>query len=644
MSNKRHPPSPRRSRRDNSPFAIHHDIDQTVNEACLKADELFEDVLPRRDAMVNALSPTKPNAARHELPPSLCSQQEPQGPQTPRHRDAPSKRNPATPRHRVRVGGPPLTPRTPRTPQHSTCSAVDLRSVYHDAKRCLFDSEDNAGNAGQLVGRTSERAELQAFLSARIATTSGGALYVSGPPGTGKSAMISQVTRDMSLPSTLRHCHLNCMSVKSAADVYNTLLSELGVSDNMFDACAKDTLAGAVLDSQSHDQYLVVLDEIDALLDMDVEVLYNMFEWSLRANSRLILVGIANALDLTDRFLPNLRARGHKPQLLPFLPYTATDISSILTFKLRSLLPTDGTMPDSFTPVLMPPAIQLISKKVAAQTGDLRKAFDISQKVIALIEAETKAHMAQQQQDMSPSKAPLGENANLSSPRSTPSTPTKQPKLANASMSSLTATTAPRAAISHVVRVTSASFSNGTKERLLGLNLQQKAVLTSLAALEQHDQRNGPDSDVHDVLSQSRTGLLPSPSATPSKKRARMTARTPTKHDSRSAPKLRIVFGAYSTLCTRENSLSALSYGEFRDVVCNLETMGLVTAADGKEGSFVQPSTPKRRGRSTGGITATKMDEKRVHGTAGVDELKASLESAGAVKAMLMRMLEGRDL
>ena len=36
----------------------------------------------------------------------------------------------------------------------------------------------------------------------------------------------------------------------------------------------------------------------------DPEVLYKVFNWISMDNSRLLLVGIANSLDLTDRVLP----------------------------------------------------------------------------------------------------------------------------------------------------------------------------------------------------------------------------------------------------------------------------------------------------------------------------------------------------
>ena len=50
--------------------------------------------------------------------------------------------------------------------------------------------------------------------------------------------------------------------------------------------------------------WVVVLDELDYLRSRKQEVLYNMFEWPNRANSHLIVIGIANTIDLIQRYLP----------------------------------------------------------------------------------------------------------------------------------------------------------------------------------------------------------------------------------------------------------------------------------------------------------------------------------------------------
>lgn len=55
-----------------------------------------------------------------------------------------------------------------------------------------------------------------------------------------------------------------------------------------------------------------MLDEIDQLVQKDPTVLYQLFEWPSLADSKLILIGIANALDMTERLLPRLRSKGRK--------------------------------------------------------------------------------------------------------------------------------------------------------------------------------------------------------------------------------------------------------------------------------------------------------------------------------------------
>jgi cell division control protein 6 len=48
-------------------------------------------------------------------------------------------------------------------------------------------------------------------------------------------------------------------------------------------------------------------------------------------------VGIANALDLTDRILPRLEAKGCRPQLLDFKPYNQHQLAAIINSRLAEV-------------------------------------------------------------------------------------------------------------------------------------------------------------------------------------------------------------------------------------------------------------------------------------------------------------------
>ncbi|OKL61410.1 hypothetical protein UA08_03895 [Talaromyces atroroseus] len=524
-------------------------------------------------------------------------------PQSKRFRDALANSPPVTPKHRVQIVGKSLTPRTPwnaGTPATNT-------TVYTPARQMFARS----ANPGRLIGRDKERAELSSFIENGMRSRKGGCIYVSGPPGTGKSAMIEEVCQDLNVASVVKSAHVNCVSMRVARDIYGKLVETLCEESDVFSMSETEKLNSMFVSAnKSADLYLVTLDEIDHLLTADPEVLYSLFEWSLNNKSRLLLIGIANALDLTDRFLPRLKANNLKPILLPFLPYSAAQIANVITTRLRSLLPeSDANSRGDYIPFVQPAAVQLCAKKVASQTGDLRKAFDLVKRAIDVIEQETQSKLEKENIVLeSPSKNALAENANLSSP---PKTPASKRTLADA----YTALTAPRASIAHVARITAAVFGQGTTQRLQGLNLQQKAALCTLVALDR----------------KRRSGEIYS---TPSKSRA-------------NAPTVRELFDTYCSLCRSDNVLHPLTATEFKDVVGSLETLGLVGEFQGRGrgGTIAGGSgilrTPSKSGNSAS-TPSRGSDEKGL--ACFVTEKEIISQIAGPGEGVLKALLAGNCL
>lgn len=71
-------------------------------------------------------------------------------------------------------------------------------------------------------------------------------------------------------------------------------------------------------------------------------------------NSRLILIGIANSIDLTERALPRLQALGCRPTLVTFPSYSSLQLECLLQQRLQAL---PGT-------VFQLQAVHLAAKKV----------------------------------------------------------------------------------------------------------------------------------------------------------------------------------------------------------------------------------------------------------------------------------------
>lgn len=512
-----------------------------------------------------------------------------------------------------------MTPKTPLTPAAS-------QTIYHQARQLFSRSAD----PGQLIGREEERTTLHSFLDRRDASQPHGCLYVSGPPGTGKSAMVNEITdKVVTGSSTAKKAYINCMSIKSSKDLYMTLLDLLCHEADMDEDDATVMLQKTFMPKRkSHSVYVVVLDEIDHILSLDLESLYKVFEWSMQKSSRLLLIGIANALDLTDRFLPRLKSRDLRPELLPFLPYTAPQVKTIITKRLKSLLLKESE--SDFTPFFHPAAIELCSRKVSSQTGDLRKAFEICRRALDLVENETRLNLENDAKEkflqMTPSRKVLGEMKNEISPGQKASGRSVT-SILSASLHSLTVETAPRVSISHLNKVTSAAFSHGTNQRLKTLNLQQKAALCALHALERRN----------------REAIRNSTPTTPS----RSFSGTPSSKSNVAAPTIKTLFDTYAILCKRSDAvaLHPLSSSEFREVVGSLETLSLVSAVDGKNGSFVagsQPGTPSGRKGRKPAFVGGSVDDKRVASCVGDRELEQAAEGPGS--DILRSILSGEAL
>ncbi|KAK7790202.1 hypothetical protein R5R35_002965 [Gryllus longicercus] len=271
----------------------------------------------------------------------------------------------------------------------------DKGSCFRQARQALHSSTPSA-----LPGRETEIQELKTFLSEKLKKAATGTLYISGPPGTGKTACLTSLLQDPEFKD-FRSIYVNCTSMKSSGTIYSRICEELKLK--VSGKGEKEYLQ--VLDkfwNSNKKMTILILDEIDQLESKRQSVLYTIFEWPSKLNSHLVLIGVANALDLTDRILPRLQAHLKlKPELMHFASYTKEQIVRILAERLKEMDVTD---------VFSPSALQLLAGKVASVSGDIRRALDIGRRVLELAEAEKLSQIAPLQ--------PSTESAsNTSSPR-----------------------------------------------------------------------------------------------------------------------------------------------------------------------------------------------------------------------------------
>ncbi|XP_072180731.1 cell division control protein 6 homolog isoform X1 [Diadema setosum] len=367
------------------------------------------------------------------------------------------------------------------SPLRKVCISRQENECYSSAKKALHTSQPQ-----RILCREKEIHVMQTFLQDHVQAKRPGSLYVSGAPGTGKTACLKQILQnDKNLMSRAKVMFVNCMLVRQSQGIFNKVLKEFK-DDSTADKMSAKQAAKALQKTfmSSGPMLLLVLDEIDHLDSKGQEVLYTMFEWPSLPRSRLVLVGVANALDLTDRILPRLQARPRcKPQLLHFAPYTRNQISAILNDRLKESS-SDGEV------VVEPTAVQLCARKVAAVAGDVRKALDVCRRAVEIVEADVRRQTVLKPVG-SPRKLPT------SSPRKSPK---KSPKKSLTKLPKKVGLLQVSSVINDVYGSGMTSASNGQPQ---SFPMQQKLVIcTMLLMVKEGKGREVTLGKVHDTYRQ----------------------------------------------------------------------------------------------------------------------------------------------
>ncbi|KAK9509919.1 hypothetical protein O3M35_004806 [Rhynocoris fuscipes] len=231
----------------------------------------------------------------------------------------------------------------------------------------------------KLPGREDKIDEISSIFYECLEMKKSATVYISGPPGTGKTACLNYIMQLPKISKGFKTVYVNCTGIKSSGAVYRKVADELML--NLKCRTEKDFQKAIQNYIQSdHRMILLILDEIDQLESKRQSILYSIFEWPLLPNSHVVLVGIANALDLTDRVLPRLKAKiQFQPTIIAFAPYSKQQIIDILSERLKEV---------GVEKILTGGALQLLASKLAAISGDIRKALDLARRVVELAQSK----------------------------------------------------------------------------------------------------------------------------------------------------------------------------------------------------------------------------------------------------------------
>lgn len=239
-----------------------------------------------------------------------------------------------------------------------------------------------------VVCREDEQKKVLEFCKKNLEEEKAGSLYVCGCPGTGKSLSMEKVKHslvDWAKEAGLQQpdvFSINCTSLTNTSQIFSKILLKLQPRKKLNGSTSPfqhlQNLYSQKLQSSGMKMMLIIADELDYLITRDRAVLHDLFMLTTFPFSRFILIGIANAIDLADRFLPRLQSMNCKPLVVTFRAYSKDQIIRILQERL-TVFPYI---------VFQPQALELCARKVAAASGDMRKALSVCRSAIEILEAE----------------------------------------------------------------------------------------------------------------------------------------------------------------------------------------------------------------------------------------------------------------
>ena len=232
--------------------------------------------------------------------------------------------------------------------------------------------------------REAERAEVLSFLRQAIKLGgTGRGLYISGVPGTGKTATVYEVARVLKaqvrareLPS-FRFIEINGMSLPDPNFAFSVLYEELAGRYTSPQRAADKLERHFNTPSNNRATCVLLLDEVDMLVTRKQNILYKLLDWPTYAHAKLVVVAIANTMDLPERLLPRLGSRLGL-QRIGFNPYNVQQIQTIMHARLTNM---DDLVFD-------PDAVEFCSRKVAAVSGDVRRALEICRRAAEVAEEQ----------------------------------------------------------------------------------------------------------------------------------------------------------------------------------------------------------------------------------------------------------------
>ncbi|EDO16099.1 hypothetical protein Kpol_1001p11 [Vanderwaltozyma polyspora DSM 70294] len=300
-----------------------------------------------------------------------------------------------------------------------------VETIFSKVKKRLYSSHGreeimkSTNFNDYLPGRENEFASIYLSLYSAVESGSATTVYVAGTPGVGKTLTVREVINEMQnsvdngeLPK-FQYVELNGLKMVKPTDSYEVLWNKVS-GERLTWGAAMESLEFYFnkVPREKKGIVVVLLDELDALVTKAQDIMYNFFNWTTYENAKLIVVAVANTMDLPERQLGNKVSSRIGFTRIMFAGYTHDELKNIINCKLQGLNDSyfyvnskngsahlinpeeessidDENLPKHIKKVqlrMSDDAIEIAARKVASVSGDARRALKICKRAAEIAE------------------------------------------------------------------------------------------------------------------------------------------------------------------------------------------------------------------------------------------------------------------
>lgn len=268
-------------------------------------------------------------------------------------------------------------------------------------------TESSMDSKFDLPCRENQFADLYLAIEGAIQTGSGTCVYVSGVPGTGKTATVREVVRELYRESQegdvdkFDYLEINGMKLLTAQSAYEILYNKISTGRRLPNNGFSSALEHYFESGEAEKPLVVLMDELDQVATKSQAVIYNFFNWPTFPKSKFIVIAVANTMDLPERALTNKTSSRLGLVRFQFPSYKHEELVEIIKSRFGTLLNNEVEVK------LKDDAVEFAARKVASVSGDARRALKICERAIEIAKESAKEDEAVMVQTLHINKAVL---------------------------------------------------------------------------------------------------------------------------------------------------------------------------------------------------------------------------------------------